>query len=57
MDYKEEYKFNDNKEETLVEHPENVPFPDIPAEELQDTDQMRGDSRGECHSRGACTEQ
>ncbi len=28
----EEYKLNDNKEGTLIVHPENVPFPDIPAE-------------------------
>ncbi len=29
---REEYKFNDNKEDTLIVHPENAPFPDIPVE-------------------------
>jgi hypothetical protein len=28
----EEYEFNDNKEDTPIAHPENAPFPDIPAE-------------------------
>jgi hypothetical protein len=28
----EEYKFNDNKEDTPIAHPENVPLMDIPAE-------------------------
>ncbi len=28
----EEYKFYDDKEDTPIAHPENVPFPDIPAE-------------------------
>jgi hypothetical protein len=28
----EEYEFNDDKEDTPIVHPENVPFPDIPAE-------------------------
>jgi hypothetical protein len=28
----EEYEFNDDKEETLIAHPENAPFPDIPVE-------------------------
>ncbi len=27
-----EYEFNDDKEDTLIVHPENAPFPDIPAE-------------------------
>jgi hypothetical protein len=30
----EEYKFNDNKEDTPIAHPENAPFPDIPVEAL-----------------------
>ncbi len=29
---REEYKFDDEKEDTLIAHPENVPFLDIPAE-------------------------
>jgi hypothetical protein len=29
---REEYKFNDNREDTSIAHPENAPFPDIPAE-------------------------
>ncbi len=28
----EEYKFNDDKEDTPIVHPKNAPFPDIPAE-------------------------
>jgi hypothetical protein len=28
----EEYKFDDNKEDTLIVHPENAPFPEIPVE-------------------------
>ena len=28
----EEYEFNDDKEDTPIAHPENAPFPDIPAE-------------------------
>jgi hypothetical protein len=28
----EEYKSNDDKEDTPIAHPENAPFPDIPAE-------------------------
>jgi hypothetical protein len=51
----EEYKFNDEKEDTPIAHPENAPFLDIPAEEPCESDQKRGDSRGECHSRGAGT--
>ncbi len=30
----EEYNFDDNNEDTPVAHPENAPFPDIPAEAL-----------------------
>jgi hypothetical protein len=28
----EEYKYNDNEEDTPIVHPENAPFPDIPVE-------------------------